>query len=105
MKLSFRILPVAAMAISFAAQAQPRVIDQVVAIVGSQIILQSDVEKQYVQYMPQGSLPEETVKCGVFDQMKRQKLLLNEASIDGVTVYDDQVSEELDKRMPKALTQ
>jgi len=99
MKKSFRLLIAATLAFPLAGQAQPKVIDQVVAIVGSQIILQSDVEKQYVQYMSQGSLPEETVKCGVFDQMILQKLLLNQAMIDSVTVSDDQVTDELDKRM------
>lgn len=84
---------------------QPQVVDQVVAIVGSQIILQSDVEKQYVQYMSQGSSSEEKMKCGIFDQMILQKLLLNQASIDSVTVSDDQVDEELNKRMRYFITQ
>ena len=36
------------------AQAQPQVIDQVAAVVGNKIIMKSDVENQYAQYLAAG---------------------------------------------------
>lgn len=75
-----------------------KVIDQVVAIVGSNIILSSDIEKQYNQMVVQN--PEAiNMKCEVVDNLIFQKLLVNQASVDSVYVQDNQVEAELDKRM------
>lgn len=80
--------------------AQRQVIDQVMATVGSQIILKSDIEKQYIQYKAQEGFQEnEDARCMIFDQLILQRLLLNQAEIDSVTVADGQVEGELDRRM------
>ncbi len=70
------------------------------ATVGSKIILKSDIEKQYIQYMAQGgSIEDVNAKCMIFDQLILQKLLLNQADLDSVTVSEPQVEGELDRRM------
>lgn len=79
--------------------AQSQVIDQVVAVVGSKIILHSDIEKQYNQYIAQGGDKNENARCMIFDQLVLQKLLINQAELDSVTVTEAQVDGELDKRM------
>jgi peptidyl-prolyl cis-trans isomerase SurA len=84
------------------AQAQP--IDQIMAVVGDKIILQSDIEKQYNQYLLQNNnnnneVKDENVKCEIFRQLLLTKLMLHQAAIDSVTVTDSQVESELDKRM------
>lgn len=76
-----------------------QVIDQVMGVVGSKIILRSDIEKQYVQLVAQGTKPDGETKCYILDQLLLQKLLLNQADIDSVTVSDSQVESELDRRM------
>src|SRR5262245_13550015 len=96
--LYFSLLPLSVMA-------QPAVVDQVVAIVGNQILLLSDIERQYAQYAAQGQAVDESAKCILFDQMIMQKLLLNQAAIDSITVSDAQVDEELNKRMHYYITQ
>ncbi len=78
---------------------QTKVIDQVAAVVGSKIILLSDIEKQYNQFVLQGAEKGEESKCSVFDQLILQKLLVNQAEIDSVIVTEAQVDAELDKRM------
>lgn len=75
------------------------VIDQVMATVGSKTILKSEIEKQYIQYVAQGSGDNEEMKCNIFDQLLLQKLLLNQSEIDSVTVSESQVEGELDRRM------
>ena len=45
------------------ASAQAQVIDEVAAVVGSNIILQSDIEMQYAQYLAQGNKANENFKC------------------------------------------
>ncbi|TAH41478.1 MAG: peptidylprolyl isomerase [Bacteroidetes bacterium] len=75
------------------------VVDKILAVVGSKIILQSDIEKQHVQYIAQGAEDNSQTKCLIFDQLLLQKLLLNQAEIDSVTVSESQVDGELDRRM------
>ncbi|MBL0139785.1 MAG: peptidylprolyl isomerase [Bacteroidetes bacterium] len=76
-----------------------QVIDQVMAVVGDKILLRSDIEKQYVQFTAQGMETGENTRCLIFDQLLMQKLLLNQADIDSVTVPESQVEGELDRRM------
>lgn len=74
-------------------------IDKVVAVVGSKIILHSDIEKQYVQFLAQGGTETSDVRCTILDQLILQKLMINQAAIDSVNVSDNQVEGELDRRM------
>ena len=76
-----------------------QVIDKVVAVVGGKIILHSDIEKQYVQYVAQGGTETSEIRCSILDQLLLQKLMINQADIDSVTVADAQVEGELDRRM------
>ena len=78
---------------------QSQVIDQVTAVVGGKVILLSDIEKQFNQYVIQGGERNSEGKCQVFDQLILQKLLINQAELDSVIVTDAQVDGELDKRM------
>lgn len=80
-------------------QAQPMVLDKIIAQVGNEIVLKSELETQYVQYIAQGNEANDTLKCLILDQMLLQKLLLHQASVDSVTVSEAQVEEELDKRI------
>lgn len=86
------------LAFNFSAFSQ-QTIDKVVAVVGSKIILHSDVEKQYVQFIAQGGTETTDVRCTILDQLILQKLLINQAAIDSVTVSETQVEGELDRRM------
>lgn len=82
--------------------AQPgneKVVDQVVAVVGNNIILLSDVEAQYNQFLSQTSLRGEELRCRIIDQLLLNKLLLHHAGIDSVTVTDDQVDQKLNQNM------
>jgi peptidyl-prolyl cis-trans isomerase SurA len=76
-----------------------KVIDQVVAVVGSKIILKSDIEQQYLQYISQGNYANEKIKCNVLDQLLLNKLLLTQAIIDSVEVTDAQIQDRLDRNM------
>lgn len=96
--LRFRALPALFLFLPFVSNAQ-QVLDQIVGTVGNQIILKSDIEKQYVQLIAQGGGDEPDSKCYILDQLLLQKLLLNQAILDSVTVPDNQVEGELDRRM------
>ena len=76
-----------------------QVVDQVMAVVGNNIILRSDIEKQYYQAIAQGEHRSEELRCYIFDQLLLQKLMINQAALDSLIVTDAQVDAELDKRM------
>jgi peptidyl-prolyl cis-trans isomerase SurA len=83
----------------FNVQAQKKNIDKVVAVLGNNIILLSDLNQQYAQYLNSGNPDDEKVKCYILQQMLAQKLLKQQAEIDSVVVEEGQVDEEVEKRM------
>ncbi|MFD2162045.1 peptidylprolyl isomerase [Paradesertivirga mongoliensis] len=84
--------------------AQKTTINKIVAIVGDNVILQSDIERDYANYILQGNAENQEIKCYLVQQMLTQKLLSQQAVIDSVTVTDDEVTNEADRRM-RALIQ
>ena len=86
------------------AQAQKNSLDKVAAVVGSAIILQSDIEMQYAQYRAQGNLENSDIKCYFLQQLLAQKLLSQQAAIDSITVSEGQVDDEVNRRM-RVMTQ
>lgn len=81
-------------------QAQDKVINQVVAVVGGKMIMLSDIEDQYTQYVLQGyTKNDSSFKCVLLEELMFQKLLLNQADLDSVTVTDAQVETALTNRV------
>ena len=80
---------------------QPQVIDKVVAVVGKNIILQSDIENQYIQYRMQGMADGtgKEVRARILEDLLLQKLMLNQAEMDSITVTDEQVEAQMDQRI------
>ena len=74
-------------------------IDKVEAIIGDEIVLTSEIESQYLQYLSQGNAKSEAVKCEIIEDLLFQKLLINQAKIDSVVVSDDEVDAEITKRL------
>ncbi|MBB5635936.1 peptidyl-prolyl cis-trans isomerase SurA [Pedobacter cryoconitis] len=80
-------------------QSQTKSVDKVIAVLGSDVILLSELNQQYVMYLNSGNPVDEKVKCYILQQMLVQHLLKQQANIDSVMVDDKQVDDELDKRM------
>ena len=81
------------------AKAQPRTIDKIAAVVGSGIVLQSDIELQYAQYIISGQPPNPSIKCVILQNQLTQKLLAQQAVIDSVQVKDEDVDADVERRM------
>jgi len=81
------------------------VIDEVVAVIGSEILLKSDLEKQLIQYKSQGIKVDEEMKCSVIEDLLYTKLLLNQSKLDSIEVSDQQVESELDRRIEYFISQ
>jgi len=99
MKKTFLILLFTTLLSQFSFSQNGKVVDQVVAVVGNRMIMLSDIENQYAQYVLQGFKGDSTFKCTLLEDLMFQKLLLNQADIDSVTVNDSQVESELDRRI------
>ena len=90
--------------ISFA-QDKIQVVDKVVAVIGKNIILQSDVESQYMQYRLQGGIEGSgsAMRCAILEELLFQKLMLNQAEMDSLTISDDEVEVELNRRITELI--
>ena len=86
------------------ASAQRQVIDKVIATVGGELVLLSEVEEQHALMEDQnGTLPE-GVRCNILAQIMGTKLLLNQAKLDSILVTDAEVETQLDARIERILT-
>ena len=72
-------------------------LEQIIAVVGNEIILQSDVDAQLFQ-MEASGMPVDDV-CPVVDQLMLQKLLLHQARLDSIMVDDGEVASQIDRRL------
>ena len=74
-------------------------IDGVRAIIGNEIILTSDIETQYQQYLAQGYTNRGEIKCRIIEDLLYQNLLLNQAKIDSLEISEQEIDSELEKRI------
>lgn len=86
---------------------QQQVIDKIVAVVGNNIIMQSDIEEQYMQYRMQGGIKgsASSIRCEILEDMLFRKLMLNQAELDSITVSDEQIDSEVDRYIRYYLSQ
>ncbi len=75
--------------------AQNNVIDEVIAVVGDNAILRSDIEHQYEQALMEGAQYAGDMKCNIFEEQLISKLLLNQAKLDSVEVSENQIVNDL----------
>lgn len=73
-----------------------QVLDQIVVVVGDDMIKQSDIENQQLLLKQQG---ESSEKCEIFREMVMQKFLVDQSKIDSVEVSDAEVNGEIDRRI------
>ncbi len=93
------LLVVALVGVMLHVSAQNNTIDKVVAVVGNNIVLESDVNRDYVQYLYSGRTPDIDIKCKILQNVLTQKLLKQQAELDSIAVEDGQVDDEIGKRM------
>ena len=75
-------------------------IDKIEAIIGSEILLTSDIENQYNQILSQGIIQTNNIKCDILDELLYQNLLIHHAKIDStIEINEDEVNQEVNKRI------
>lgn len=87
-----------------AANAQREVIDKVVATVGGELVLLSEVEEQFALMEAQSGVLPEGARCEIMDQLMASKLLVNQAKLDSIEISDEEVEAQLDARIDRILS-
>ena len=91
--------------IFFSIEGFSQVIDKIEAVIGNELILTSDIESQYLQYLSQGYTEKGEVKCQIIQDILYQKLLTHQAKVDSVEVSEKEVNKELERRLSSFISQ
>lgn len=75
------------------------VIDKIIAKVDDHIVLKSELDRAYLEFMSRGEIVRGDAKCQILENLVINKLMLAKAEIDSVEVLDAQVELNLDQRM------
>jgi Parvulin-like peptidyl-prolyl isomerase len=105
MKFRYLVLLALFFTLQISIQAQQYVIDQIVGIVGAKYLKLSDVENEALQAKMQGYIASGDIKCEIFENELRQKLLVNQAMVDSLPLSDDQVESELTSRLNRNIAE
>jgi peptidyl-prolyl cis-trans isomerase SurA len=99
-KLIGSLILLGCLAISNSMLAQDKTVDQIVSVVGKNIILKSDIEGMFQQQQAQGITTEGDMKCEILENLLIEKLLLAEAELDTtIIVSDSQINQSLEQRI------
>lgn len=74
-------------------------VEGIAAVVGDEIILESQVAQQYAYLKQMGHTDEGGLYCEVLEQLIIQRLLLVRARLDSLKISDEQVERELERRL------
>jgi peptidyl-prolyl cis-trans isomerase SurA len=74
-------------------------IDGIVAVVGDEIVLASDVRDRVTQAQLEGREVSANNECGLIESILFEKLLLHNARLDSLEVTDAEVMGEIDRRL------
>ena len=74
-------------------------IDGIVAVVGDEIVLSSDVRDRVTQAQLEGREVSADNECGLIESILFEKLLLHNARLDSLEVTDAEVMGEIDRRL------
>ena len=93
--------------LSFATKAQNEkvMVDEIISKVDNYIVLKSDLERAYLNYLSSGNPATSQAKCGILAQLISGKLMVAKAEIDSVDVSEEMVDDNLDRRMQIILSQ
>lgn len=82
-------------------------VDGIVAIIGKEIIMQSDLEKHYIDYTGQFRTVEDPfeTRCYVLETLMYNKLMVNQAQLDSIEISDEEVDYMVNARISYFLQQ
>ncbi|AEW85757.1 peptidylprolyl isomerase [Flavobacterium columnare] len=89
----------------FSTTAQKTKVDGVVGVVGDYIILDSDIDKTYIELKQQGINTKEISRCQMLGKLLEDKLYAHQAVQDSIKVTDAEVNQKLEEQLDYAKQQ
>ena len=99
MHLKYTLISLCIILSTFASAQEDVVIDRIIAKVDNYIILKSELERSYLDFLSQGQARGSNAKCEILQQLVVNKMLVAQSEIDSIYVDDAEVSNNLDRRM------
>lgn len=81
------------------------VVDEIIAKVDNYIVLKSDLDRAYQDYLVNGGSPSQLARCQYLALLIRNKLMMAKAEIDSVMVLDAEVDANTQNRIDMILAQ
>jgi peptidyl-prolyl cis-trans isomerase SurA len=81
------------------------VVDKIIGKVDNYIVIKSELERAYQDYLTNGGSPSQEARCQYLAMLIRSKLMLAKAEIDSVVVLDAEVDLNTQNRMDMILSQ
>lgn len=81
------------------AQNEREVADKVIAVVGDEIVLYSDLKNSILEASEGSGKATKEQECQAYEDLVYQKLLLNQARLDSVEVSDAEVQSQVERRL------
>ena len=81
-------------------QAQDNSINKIIAVVGDEVVLKSDVETRFIQYKSQGYQSGSVdLKSEIFEDLLIEKLMIAQAQVDSIEVTEQEVENDLQRKV------
>src|SRR5258708_1877840 len=74
------------------------VVDKIIVKVDNYVVLKSDLESAYQNYLSSGNAPSNEAKCSMLNSIIVNKLMVAKAEIDSVLVTDVEVDQNTNQR-------
>lgn len=83
----------------FSQEPPRKIVDFVLAKIGNQIVLRSELEAEIEQIKESGEVVSDELRCAIFHELIKRKLMIMQAELDSIPVSEDQVEDELNRRL------
>ncbi|MFK7756993.1 MAG: peptidylprolyl isomerase [Flavobacteriales bacterium] len=82
-----------------------QVIDEIVGVVGAEIVLKSEVASRKAEMKQEGYKVDQDAECTILEEILYQKLLVNQAKIDSILVGEEEVESQIERRLDYYISQ
>ncbi len=74
-------------------------IDGIIAVVGDYLVLDSDIDKSFLELSSQGNSIKDITRCQMLGKLLEDKLYAHQAIQDSIVVKDEEVREKMDQQL------
>lgn len=75
------------------------------AVIGEYVVLDSDIDKSYLELQQQGMSVENVTRCQLLGKLMEDKLYAHHAKVDSILVSDDEINSRIDQQMSYIIEQ